>query len=125
MSIYIRSTIQFLIMVAIAIFVFFILDHKIPAIIMAVLSIVVLVSGLFFPTFFRLIEKSGRVIAHGVTVGLTWTLLTPFFFICFALGRVLLRLLKKDPLDREFPSKAKTSWMPKETKNKESYKRLY
>ncbi len=127
MKIKIRAIIQFLITSTIAILLYFVLGHFIPATIVGTISIVVLVSGLFFPTFFGLIEKFGQFIGKGVATGITWLMLVPLFYFIFFPVRIILCLLKKDPLNRNFPSTEKTCWTQKKATScsEENYRKLY
>ncbi len=127
MKIKTRATIQFLITVAIATLLFTVLKHFILAIIVGTFSIVILISGLFFDSIFLMIEKFGKSLGKWVGIGITWLLLVPLFYIVFFPGRLILGLMKKDPLDRKFPSPSKTCWSEKKTKtnSKESYRRLF
>jgi hypothetical protein len=78
-----------------------------------VLAAVVLVSGLFIPPVFRGIERFGQVLGRGVSVGLTWGLLVPFYYLCFVPGRFFLLLRGKDPLHRQVPTDVSSYWIPR------------
>ena len=127
MKIKTRATIQFLVMVAIAILLYTVLKHIVPAIIVGIFSVVILISGLFFKSIFIRIEKFGKSFGRWVGIGITWLLLVPLFYIIFFPGRLILVLIKKDPLDRKFPSLSKTCWSVKKVKtnSEESYRRLF
>jgi len=127
MKIKTRATIQFLITAAIAVVLFALLKHTVPAVIVGTISVVVLISGLFFPSFFIRIEKLGKVLGTWMGIGVTWLLLVPLFYLVFFPGRLILLLMKKDPLDRKFPSPAKTCWSEKKARAnpEESYRRLF
>jgi len=127
MKIKTRATVQFFITAAIAVLLFAVLKHTVPAIIVGTISVIVLISGLFFPSVFLKIEKFGKLLGTWVGTGITWLLLVPLFYIVFALGRLILVITKKDPLDRKFPSLAKTCWTEKKPRAnpKESYRRLF
>jgi hypothetical protein len=79
--------------------------------IVVTLSIIVCLSGLFFPRLFKRIEQGGKGLARVVGTGLTWILLVPFFYIVFFSGRLCVKLAKKDPLCRTFPSGAQSYWI--------------
>ena len=127
MKIKTRATVQFFITAAIAVLLFAVLKHTVPAIIVGTISVIILISGLFFPSVFLKIEKFGKLLGTWVGTGITWLLLVPLFYIVFALGRLILVITKKDPLDRKFPSLAKTCWTEKKPRAnpKESYRRLF
>ena len=127
MKIKTRATIQFLITATVATLLFFVLKHTVPAIIVGILSIFILISGLFFNSIFLMIEKFGKSLRKWVGIGITWFLLVPLFYLIFFPGRLILGLMKKDPLDRKFPSRHKTCWSEKKAKtySEESYRRLF
>jgi len=122
-----RAIIQFFIMAIIGIFLFTVIKHTIPAIIVVILSLVILISGLFFSSIFIKIEEFGKKIGKWTGIGITWLLLVPLFYVIFLLGRLILVILKKDLLDCKFPSISKTCWTSKKEKNKskDCYRRLF
>ncbi len=127
MKIKTRATIQFLVMGAIAILLYTVLKHFIPAIIVGAFSVVILISGLFFNSIFLRIEMFGKRLGNFIGIVISWLLLIPLFYLVFFPGRLILAVLKKDPLDIKFPSTAKTCWSAKKVKpnSEESYKRLF
>jgi len=89
-------------------------------------SIVILVGGFFLPRMFEAFEAFGGFIARVVGAGLTYALLVPFFFLCFVPGRLILRTMGKDPLQREWNKERKTYWTDKQTQcDVERYKRQF
>lgn len=87
--------------------------HPIPGTILLILAGFLLVSGFFIPSFFLGFEKGGRKFGQWVATGVTWLLLVPFYYLCFLPGRIAILLTGKDPLTRQFPSKATTFWVPR------------
>ena len=77
-----------------------------------VLAVIVLVSGLFVPPLWRVIEQSGHALGRGIGVVVTWIVLPPFFYTCFLFGRITLVVLKKDPMTRCFHGKDVSYWVP-------------
>lgn len=85
-----------------------------------------LVSGFFIPALFHRIEAFGRAFGHVVSVGLTWLLLMPFFYLVFVPGRLILKLRGMDPMCRKFPTDATTYWVArKPVSSVDEYKRQY
>ena len=107
-----RALLQTIIMAAVA-GVFFYRRHPVPGAILSALAVMMLTGGCFFPSFFLALERAGRRFGQWVGTGLTWLLLVPFFYLCFIPARIILLLTGKDPLNREFPSKAATLWVPR------------
>ena len=85
--------------------------HKvvIPYVVWSIATLV-LVGGLFIPPLYVGFKKGGMLLAKGVGVGLSWLLLVPFFYICFAPGRLLMRLSGKDPMCRKFEPDLASYW---------------
>ena len=108
-----RAVVQFAIAFTIALILYFVFKKPAMAAIVAVISTVVLVCGLFIPPAFLAIEKFGLKLGEWVATGLTWILLVPFFYICFVPGRIIMTLTGKDPLNLKFSSTAKTYWIPR------------
>jgi len=87
---------------------------------------VLLMSGLFIPSLFRRIEKLGQSLGRAVSVGLTWLLLVPMFWLVFVPGRLILKIRGIDPMCRAFPTDAPTYWVPrKPVLNVDEYKRQF
>ena len=53
--------------------------------------------------FFRTLTRITRV-------GLTWVLLTPFFFLVCPAARLVLAVRGRDPLQRRFPAPGASCW---------------
>lgn len=107
-----RAITQALVMTGIGLLLFFLAKHKLMAQIVWSLAAVVLTSGFFLPRIFKGIEAFGAALGKGAAVGLTWGLLTPFFYLIFLPGRLILRLQGKDPLHTKWPSDETTYWIP-------------
>lgn len=71
----------------------------------------VLFGGLFFPPLHRLFDQAGKWLGRVVGRALTWLLLVPFFYLCFPLGRLILRLRGADPLTRNWDRQAASYWI--------------
>lgn len=86
----------------------------------------VLASALFIPPLFAAIERAGRKLGQWTGVGLTYLLLVPFFYLVFVPGRVILKLLGKDPMQRGFPSPETSCWTPRpSTTDDRHYRRQF
>lgn len=70
----------------------------------------VLVGGLWIPPLYRGFQRAGKWLAQVVGTGVTWLLLTPFFYLCFPIGRLLFFLGGKDLLGRRRSAAIKTYW---------------
>ena len=121
-----RALIQSVVMVIIALLMFFWIKHEVLATIIIILAGVVLISGVAIPPVFNAIERFGRFLGKIVSKGLTWILLLPFYYICFAVGHFFLVLRGKDPMCREFPTKQDTYWVKRPTiKNLDHYRKQH
>ena len=84
------------------------------------------ISGLFIPKLFFAFEKFGKKLGQWIGEALTWLLLMPTFFIVFFPGRLMLWILRKDPMHLRFPSREETYWTPRPPVERiEQYNRQY
>jgi len=74
-------------------------------------SAVILICGFLAPKAFETMERLGQKLAQTIALALTWLLLMPFFYLCFAPARLILMLTGKDPLHRRFEPKRSSYWM--------------
>ena len=75
------------------------------------LSAVIVVCGFLAPKAFETMERLGQKLAHIVALALTWLLLMPFFYLCFAPARLILKLTGKDPMQRRFERNRRSYWV--------------
>ncbi|MBU4211868.1 MAG: hypothetical protein L6437_13405 [Kiritimatiellae bacterium] len=75
------------------------------------LSAVVIISGFLIPTLFRALERVGQWLGRMVGIGITWLMLMPFFYLCFAPARLILKLMGKDPMHRRFERNRSSYWV--------------
>ncbi len=87
--------------------------HKGMAIFLISIASFLFISGLFIPWLFLAFEKFGMKLGSWVGGALTWLLLMPTFFILFFPGRLMLWILRKDPMHLAFPSREPTYWVPR------------
>jgi len=73
------------------------------------LSALLAAAGFLAPRLSGALDRASRRFGRFVGLGLTWLLLAPFYFLCFAPGRLALRLLGRDPLARR-PDPARESY---------------
>ncbi len=104
MSMKVKACIQAPIMLLVAYLIHRFTGHTVMPAIIAGLAALVLVGGLAVPPIFRAFERVGLFLAWGVSAGLTWGLLVPFFYVVFGLGRLVLIVTRQDPLQVRFPA---------------------
>ncbi len=112
----VRGLLQALVMGIIGFLLYRWIKHETMAIVVWSLAGVVLLSSWFVPPVFKAIERFGQKLGHWAGTGLTWLLLVPFFYVVFVPGRLVMRLLGKDPMQRGFPTPETTCWSPRKTK---------
>ena len=94
--------------------------------ILCALGVFVLISGLFLPAVFARWERLGAWLGKVVGTALTWLTLVPMFYLVFFPGRLILLALGRDPMNRRFPTKASTYWVPrKPVGGAEEYRRQF
>lgn len=103
-----KALVQFAVMAVVSSLLW--LKFKPVAIVAGSLAVFVLMTGLFVPRFFEAIDRVLSAFGKIVGMTLTWLLLTPFFLLVFAPGRMLLALRGKDPMQRQCPTDKKTYW---------------
>ena len=90
------------------------------------LSAVILICGFLAPKAFDALERLGQKLAHAVALALTWILLVPFFYLCFAPARLILTLAGKDPMHRRFERNRSSYWVDhKPSATPQPYTRQY
>ena len=118
--------IQCIIMVIIAILLFFIFHKPIFATVVCGLAVFILFTGLFSPSLLIKINAFGRGLGHVIGTGLTWLLLVPFFYMVFLFGRIILKILNKDPMQRNWEKDRDSYWIDrKDRHDPDYYKRQY
>jgi CBS domain containing-hemolysin-like protein len=89
-------------------------------------SAIIAVCGFLLPKAFAALERTGQKLAHVVGVILTWLLLMPFFYLCFAPARLILKLSGKDPMARRYKRDCPSYWEDhKPPTASQSYTRQY
>ena len=104
---------QSIIAFAVAALFAFIFHRVLFAYIVASIGLLILICGLFIPRLYSAFERIIGFFAFGVGQVLTWLLLVPFYFLCFLPARIMLFLMKRDPMKRGFDSLMPTYWEKK------------
>ena len=120
-----RAIIQSVVIGAVATLMVMVFNHVRFGLFLYILSAVVLISGLFFPTIFKIFERFGQALAHWAGVGLTWLLLTIFFCLCVIPGRLILLATGKDPMRRGKEVDSESYWTTHKTADTASHTRQY
>lgn len=103
-----------------------VLRHHGPGLAVLALAAFVGVCGLCAPKVFLALEGGNRAVARAVGIALTWVLLTLVYVAYFIPGRLLLVLLRRDPLGRKIGADAPTYWvLHRSSKLSEPYRRQY
>lgn len=113
MSMKTKATIQAPVMVLVGYVIYRWTGHLIGPAIVWTLAGLVLVGGWFVPAIFHGFERFGMWLAKWVALILNWGLLTPFFYLCFFPGRLILLARGIDPMDRAYPSDKPSFWIPR------------
>jgi len=113
MSMKTKATIQAPVMALVGYVIYRWTGHLIGPAIVWTLAGLVLVGGWFVPAIFHGFERFGMWLAKWVALILNWGLLTPFFYLCFFPGRLILLARGIDPMDRAYPSDKPSFWIPR------------
>ncbi len=71
----------------------------------------ILLSGIFLPSFYHRIDRFGQALGKVAATALTWALLVPMFFLVFLPGRIILILRGLDPMCRRLRGPESTYWV--------------
>jgi hypothetical protein len=106
-----RPFIQLAVLLTVALLMFFVFHKAWLGCVALGLGSIVFVLAIFCPAAYGGLDRFGRGLGHAVGIGLTWILLVPFFYLCFTAGRIILLMLRRDPMQRSFTSEG-TYWLP-------------
>lgn len=105
-----RALIQALVAAGIGAIVFFVFRRRIIGFVLWAVALMVGLLGLLMPAAFRAVDRAMQGFGRAVGTALTWLLLVPFFYLVFIPGHLLLRLLRKDPLQLRFSRQENSYW---------------
>lgn len=120
-----RAVIQSVVVGVVATLMVMVFNHVRFGLFLYIISAVVLISGLFIPSLFKMFERFGQMLAHWAGTGLTWLLLTIFFCLCVIPGRLILMLTGKDPMRRQREVSRESYWIARKPADTTSYTRQY
>jgi hypothetical protein len=106
-----RALLQGIVTAAIATFLTWRLGRYRLGLFLYCFSAGILICGFLAPKAFDILERMGQKLAHVVALALTWILLLPFFYLCFAPAHLVLKLMGKDPMRRRFDRKRRSYWV--------------
>lgn len=96
---------------SVAALLYFRFHHRVMPSIVAVLSTLTFIGGVWLPPLCRGIERVLRLLGRWIGQALTYLLLVPFFYLVFPFARLGLLLRGKDPMRRAFPTEEPSCWM--------------
>ena len=76
------------------------------------LASIVLLSAFFCPPAYALIKQFCKFLGKWTGFLLTWSLLAPFYFLCFVPLHLVQLIRRQDPLCRPCPTTQSTYWVP-------------
>lgn len=107
-----RAIIQFTVALLAAGILLWIHHYRMATVVLAI-GVIVLFSGLFLPKVFAALERAGQMLGYAAGTALTWILLVPVYWLVFTPGRLLLLVLRRDPMRRAFPTQIPSYWIPR------------
>ncbi len=120
-----KSLIQGLVMMTVGAVVFFGFRHRLGASILLCLAAFVLISARLAPRLYSAFQRALDALVGWISTGITWLLLVPFFYLCFVPGRLLLLLLRRDPMRRRWPCPDSTCWQAHADLPEDHFKRQF
>lgn len=106
------ALIQLVIMLVAASVFLFVFNRIFVSIIIYFLSFLMLLGILVAPRVLCVFDKLGKILAISISRLLTYLLLVPFYYLCFLPGRMVLSIIRKDPMNRQL-HKDTTYWIEK------------
>ncbi len=104
---------QAAVMAVVGLLLFSVLEHRIPGLVVSGLAVVILLLGLFLPPAYARLHAFGQLLGRLVGHFLLYLLMVPFFFLFMTPVAVVLRLQKRDPLQRKLREARWTYWIPR------------
>ena len=121
-----RCLLQAGVAAAAAVLVLLLSAHKWPAAVILVIGGGIAASGFLAPRVYHGIDGAMHRFGHLAATGLTWLLLAPFYLVFFTVGRVMMRVCGKDPLQRAYRAESESYWDPRDSQPaRTSYERQY
>lgn len=105
-----RRLLQIAIMLIVGAFLFFRWRHRLAGGLVWTLAAVILISMLFCPKIPAWFDRAGAWLGRIAGTFITWLLLMPMFYTVFTLGRLVLWLRGRDPMERRLLPQANTYW---------------
>ncbi len=121
-----HAVIEFCVVLAVSMFVRFVLKHEIMSTIILCIGSIVLIGGLFIPPVYHGFKRFGAALGRVLALVVTWILLVPFFYIFFTIARLGCLIQGKDLMCRRFDADATTYWVDHPgTPPPEQYRKQY
>lgn len=122
-----KALVTALVMLVVATVVFWRLpSHRVLPLVLCGLAGLNAVLGILAPAAFGRIDAALQRFGRLCGQGLTWLLLTPFFYLVFVPARLILLARGKDPLHRRFPDTPPSYWVDRPpVKSPDEYRRQF
>ncbi len=108
-----RALLQSAIMSIFGLFLYFVLGHQVSAMVVIGLATVIMLLGIFLPAAYARVHAFGQGLGQFVGRILLYLLMVPFFYLYMTPAALLLRLQKRDPLQRGLREPQWTYWIPR------------
>ncbi|MDR3088940.1 MAG: hypothetical protein LBU39_03885 [Desulfobulbaceae bacterium] len=100
--------------------------RQLAAMVIAAIAAVIFLFSCFCPQLSSRFESMLLSLAHLVGVALGWLFLTPVFYCCFTVGRLLQVFSGRDPMRRRLADDDASYWLDRmEDSDPERYRRQY
>ncbi|MBP7830778.1 MAG: hypothetical protein KA248_12775 [Kiritimatiellae bacterium] len=120
-----KAVIQALVTAIIGAVIYFLFKHALAAHIVWGIAAFVLVTGLLVQPVFRAVDRFMQKFGVAVGTGLTYLLLVPFFYLVFMPGRMLMRILGKDPLQLARATECPSCWSVRKPLKPDHFKKQF
>lgn len=120
-----KAIIQALVTAIVGAVIFFLFKHRLAGQIVWGIAAFVLVTGLLIQPVFRAVDRLMQKFGVAVGTGLTYLLLVPFFYLVFLPGRLLMRMLGKDPLQLSGAAGMASCWSVRKPLKTDHFKKQF
>jgi hypothetical protein len=108
-----QALLQSAVMSVVGLFLYFFLGHHIAGMVVIGLAVIVMLLGIILPPAYAKVHAFGQLLGQFVGRILLYVLMVPFFFLFMTPAALILRMQKRDPLQRDFRDPQWTYWIPR------------
>jgi len=105
-----RARRQAVIIAAVAVLLRWVLGQTLLPMLLLLVALASLVTGRWLPRAYLRSERWAKALGAALGRVVAWLVLAPFFYVFFTIGRCILAMRGRDPMNRAFPTDLDTYW---------------